>query len=161
MIHFPPCERESSETRLPGSFATISPQRLNAACERIDKACADYSYFNPTFCLENHGCHPASCTEKEHGTCSHPPDPQQLKADLKVLFDRVWVLGSPSAEEGYEGISVQVSDMANDEHSGFDWEMFRRIIHDGLKGLIERGRDRIDISTLKTLRQKDASPCSG
>lgn len=161
MTSFPAYRPGNPKPGILGNFTRMSPDRYDAARDRIREACADHKYFNPTHRLENDGCHATSCTKKEHETCTHSPDPQQLKADLKRFHDKVWVFASAPAGEAYERLSFEVRDKANDEHSGFDWDMFSKIVRDYLEGLSELEQERMDTPRLGTLSQKGAYICSG
>lgn len=117
----------------------MSPQRLDAARERIDAICAEYNYFNPTCYLTNSSVSTISCAEEGHYRCFHAPEPGQLRTDLQLLFERFLVLESEAADNAYKRISLVAMEMAGDEYSGFDWEMLKGIIEYELEELAHCG----------------------
>jgi hypothetical protein len=80
-----------------------------------------------------------------------PPDPAQLRADLQDLFERIRTLESAAADQAYEDMSVRIWEMANDEYSDFDWEIFKDVIGRGVMELKKRGHW-VGISDPVTLR---------
>lgn len=136
--------------------ATLPPQRLDTARERIRIACAEYNYFNPNFSLKVQHSSPFPSNGEvgnEHGLC--PPDPGQLITDLQKLFERIVMLESVAADQVYEDISAKIWLMATDEYGEFDWEKFKDIIGYGLNELNQQGLF-IELSDLAMLRSTAA-----
>lgn len=116
---------------------TASPQRLEAARERIKTACAERNYFSPAFQV-------AKSDSSETLFC--PPNPGQVQRDLQTMLEKFLALGSVTADAVYEDISLRVWEMANDEHLCFDWETFQETAGKGVRDLREKGY-RIDFET--------------
>lgn len=117
---------------------TTAPQadRLATARNRLSAVCAEYNHFNPTFYITN----PRSSLyshldERSSNEKVEPPNAEQMKRDLQKLFERFNALASPDADEVYMRMSLEARDMANDEYSGFDWEMFQDVVVEGLRDL--------------------------
>lgn len=117
---------------------TTTPQadRLTTARNRFSAVCAEYNHFNPTYYITN----PRSSLyshldERSSNDKANPPDAEQMKRDLQKLFERFNALASPDADEVYMRMSLEARDMANDEYSGFDWEMFQDVVVEGLRDL--------------------------
>jgi hypothetical protein len=134
-----------------GENATMPPQRLDAARERINTVCAEHNNFNPNSYLT----HQLMRFSSRIGQASHlyplPPHPAQLRADLQQLFERVRTLESVAADQVYEDMSMRIWEMANDEYSEFDWKIFKDVINRGVYELNEQGHW-VAIYDLVTLR---------
>lgn len=114
-------------------------ERLHSAYKRMNAACAEYAYFNPTIRTNAPSSQDASSPNHQHphGAQLSPPNPEVLKRDLQTLYDRVLALDSIQAWLVYERVAREVRDMANDEYSGFDWELFQECLAEGLIDLRE------------------------
>jgi hypothetical protein len=132
---------------------TMPPQRLDAARERISTVCAEHNHFNPNSYLVHQLTRFSSRVGYAYANDRYPlpPDPAQLRGDLRELFERILMLESVAADKAYEDMSVRIWEMANDEHSDFDWEIFKVVIGRGLMELGEQGHW-VGISDLETLR---------
>jgi hypothetical protein len=131
----------------------MPPQRLNAARERISTVCAEHNNFNPNSYLVHQLMRFSSRVGYAYASDRYPlpPDPAQLRSDLRELFERIPMLESAAADKACEDMSVRIWEMANDEYSNFDWEIFKVVIRDGLMELNDQGGF-VGISDLETLR---------
>lgn len=129
----------------------MSLQRLNTARERIDAVCAEYNYFNPTYCAPGLNSTASVHAGDTHGRFLYPPDPKQLKADLQTMFERFLVLESEAVDNAYRRISLHAWEMASDEYNSFDWEKLTEIIGHEMKDLKEQSYH-VEVSDLVTLR---------
>jgi hypothetical protein len=131
--------------------ASMSSHRLDTARERIDAVCAEYNHFNPT-CFATGSCSSTiSCAGAKYEQRFRSPDPNQLRTDLRELFERFLSLESVAADNAYRRIAIRAWEAASDEYGAFDWEMFKEIIGDEVEELNEHSFQ-IDVSHLVTLR---------
>lgn len=109
-------------------------EHLHSAYKRMNAACAEYAYFNPTTHTNPLSSQDASSFNNQHsnGAQLSPPNSEVLKRNLQTLYDRVLALDSVQAWLVYERVAREVRDMANDEYSGFDWELFQEYLAEGL-----------------------------
>lgn len=120
---------------------TQDRERLHSAYKRMNAACAEYAYFNPTTQTNPPSSQDASSFDNQRPNSAQlsPPNPEVLKRDLQTLYDRVLALDSVTAWLVYERVAKEVRDMANDEYSGFDWELFQECLAEGIIDLREQG----------------------
>jgi hypothetical protein len=157
--HLEPCAMFDEEMSLgtidptlrqPG-VVTISNQRLEKARARIETVCAERNFFNPSWYFTRRSSICTMHTGMMYGKFLRLWDPEQLKADLQALFERVRTLESVEADEVYEQISVKIRDKANDEYGQFDWHVFKDSIGNGTVELSEHDYF-VEFSDLATLR---------
>jgi hypothetical protein len=117
--------------------ATMLRQRLDAARERISTVCAEHNNFNPNSYLTHQLMRFSSRDGEASDGYPLQPDPAQLRSDLQKLFERVRMLKSAAADKAYEDMSMRIWEMANDEYSDFDWEIFKDVIERGVYELNE------------------------
>lgn len=133
------------------AITTQEKQRLKSARKRISASCAEYNYFNPTHQPVNSPSqYAARFREGLINDKFLSPAPEIMKRDLQALFERVEALQRATAYLVYESVAVGVRNMANNEHSGFDWESFQEVVAKGVLILREQGF-LVEVGDLTTL----------
>ena len=103
----------------------VRATRLERSRVRISDACAEYNFFSPT-----HG----GRIQIPPSSPSDPPlpDPEQMKQDLRALFERVVELDHWEADEAYRRLADQMRDRANEasmaESDAFKLVWFRAAV---------------------------------